>query len=174
MRLTLSQRRHREWIHFGSPEFPDWNAVQEHLDAEFDDTSKNREVVNEFPRIRFYVNTVREKKSIQKEIDMQKIQKFQFGRLYAAPKSTKTYELIDRNGRILTFRGRNPKTGDSWKQLATSTYQADETGAFEVVLLSDGTRLRGDMPCPGPRKATRRTPITKEGITKLMAALDAA
>ena len=47
---------------------------------------------------------------------MQKIQKFQTGRLYAAPKSTKTYELIDRNGHILTFRGRNPKTGDSWKR----------------------------------------------------------
>ena len=105
---------------------------------------------------------------------MQKIQKFQTGRLYAAPKSTKTYELIDRNGHILTFRGRNPKTNDSWKQTATSTYKADAIGAFEEVLLSDGTRLRGDMPCPGPKKAVQRMPITKEGITNLMAALDAA
>ena len=105
---------------------------------------------------------------------MQKIQKFHFGRLYAAPKSTKIYELIDRNGHFLTFRGRNPKTGDSWKQTATSAYKADASGAFEEVLLSDGTRLRGDMPCPGPKKAAQRTPITKEGITKLMAALDAA
>ena len=105
---------------------------------------------------------------------MQKIQKFQTGRLYAAPKSIKTYELIDRNGRILTFRGRNPKTGDSWKQTATSSYKADATGAFEDVLLSDGTRLRGDMPCHGPKKAVQKAPITKETITRLMAALDAA
>jgi hypothetical protein len=105
---------------------------------------------------------------------MQKIQKFQTGRLYAAPKSTKTYELINRDGHRLVFRVRNPKTNDSWKQTATSSYKADAIGAFEEVLLSDGTRLRGDMPCPGPKKAAQRTPITKEGITKLMAALDAA
>ena len=106
--------------------------------------------------------------------DMQKIQKFQFGRLYAAPKSIKTYELIDRNGHILIFRGRNPKNGDSWKQTATSSFKADASGAFEEVLLSDGTRLRGDMPCPGPKKAVQRMPITKEGITNLMAAHNAA
>ena len=105
---------------------------------------------------------------------MQKIQKFQTGRLYAAPKSTKTYELIDRNGRFLTFRGRNSKSGDSWKQTATSSYKADAIGAFEEVLLSDGTRPRGDMPCPGPKKAAQRMPITKEGITNLMAAHNAA
>jgi len=29
---------------------------------------------------------------------MQKIQKFQFGHIYRAPKSTKTYELLDRSG----------------------------------------------------------------------------
>ena len=105
---------------------------------------------------------------------MQKIQKFQTGRLYAAPKSTKTYELIDRNGHILTFRGRNPKTGDSWKQTATFSYKADASGAFEEVLLSDGTRLRGDMPCPGPKKAVQKAHITNEVINRLMAALDAA
>ena len=105
---------------------------------------------------------------------MQKIQKFQFGRLYAAPKSTKTYDLINRDGRRLVFRVRNPKTNDSWKQTATSTYKADAIGAFEEVLLSDGTRLRGDMSCPGPKKAVQKTPITKETITRLMAALDAA
>ena len=105
---------------------------------------------------------------------MQKIQKFQTGHLYAAPKSVKTYELIDRNGHILTFRGRNPKNGDSWKQTATSAFKADAIGAFEEVLLSDGTRLRGDMPCPGPKKAVQKTPFTKESLTKLMAALDAA
>ena len=75
---------------------------------------------------------------------MQKIQKFQFGRLYAAPKSPKTYELISRDGHHLIFRVRNPKTRDSWKQLATSTFKADETGAFEEVLLIDGVRLRSD------------------------------
>lgn len=140
----------------------------------FGGTSNNLEVEIEIPWVRFYIDTVRGKNSIQKVFDMQKIQKFQTGRLYAAPKSTKTYELIDRNGHILTFRGRNPKTGDSWKQTATSTYKADAFGAFEEVLLSDGTRLRGDMSCPGPKKAAQRSPITKEGITKLMAALDAA
>ncbi len=105
---------------------------------------------------------------------MQKIKQSQTRRLYAAPQSPQTYALIDRNGHILTFRGRNPKTGDSWKQTATSSYKADASGAFEEVLLSDGTRLRGDMPCPGPKKAAQRTPITKETITRLMAALDAA
>ena len=75
---------------------------------------------------------------------MQKIQKFQLGRLYAAPKSPKTYELISRDGYHLIFRVRNPKTRDSWKQLATSTFKADETGAFEEVLFIDGVRLRSD------------------------------
>jgi len=105
---------------------------------------------------------------------MQKIQKFQFNRIYTAPKSNKTYELINRDGHHLIFRVRNPKTRDSWKQLATSTFKANEIGAFEEVLFSDGVRLRGDMPCPGPKKADQRAPITKEGITKLASALEAA
>ena len=41
----------------------------------------------------------------QFENDMQKIQKSQFGRLYTASKSTKIYELIDRDNHFLTFRG---------------------------------------------------------------------
>ena len=73
---------------------------------------------------------------------MQKIQKFQFGHIYSAPKSTKTYELIDRNGHYLIFRVRNHKTRDSWKQIATSTYKADASGAFEEILFSDGIRLK--------------------------------
>lgn len=79
------------------------------------------------------------------KFDMQKIQKFQFGRMYAAPKSTKTYELIHRCGHFLIFRVRHSKTRDSWKLQSTSTYKADANGAFEEVLLSDGTRLRGDL-----------------------------
>ena len=75
---------------------------------------------------------------------MQKIQKFQFNRLYSATKSTRTYELINRDGHRLIFRVRNPKTNDSWKQLATSTFKADETGAFEEILFQDGVRLRSD------------------------------
>lgn len=75
---------------------------------------------------------------------MKKIQKFQFGRIYSAPKSTRTYELIDRNNHFLTFKARNPKTKDSWKLQSTSTYKADETGAFEEVLFMDGIRLRSD------------------------------
>ena len=49
---------------------------------------------------------------------MQKIQKFQIGRLYTAPKSTKTYELIERSGHHLTFRVRNPKTIGNRQQAA--------------------------------------------------------
>jgi hypothetical protein len=105
---------------------------------------------------------------------MQKIKKFQLTQVYTAPKSVKLYELVERNGHFLTFRVRNPKTRDSWKQTATSSYKADAIGAFEEVLLSDGTRLRGDMPCPGPKKAVQKAPITKEVINRLMAALDAA
>ena len=99
---------------------------------------------------------------------MQKIQKFQFGRLYAAPKTIKTYELIDRNGHFLTFRVRNPKTKDSWKQTSTSTFKADETGAFEEILFSDGVRLRSD--------AFRRVKVSvpnRQGLIELMAALAA-
>ena len=73
---------------------------------------------------------------------MQKILKFHPNHIYTAPGSSKTYELIDRNGRILTFRVRNPKTRDSWKQISTSTFKADQNGAFEEILFSDGVRLR--------------------------------
>lgn len=104
---------------------------------------------------------------------MQKIQKFQTGRLYAAPKSTKTYELINRDGHLLTFRVRNPKTRDSWKQRATSTYKADENGAFEEVLFLDGVRLRSDAWCTDPKKVRRMSPETQQGIIELMAALAA-
>ena len=34
---------------------------------------------------------------------MQKIQKFQFNRIYAAPKSSRAYELLDRSGRLLSY-----------------------------------------------------------------------
>lgn len=104
---------------------------------------------------------------------MQKIQKFQFGRLYAAPKSTKTYELINRDGHALIFRVRNPKTRDSWKQLATSTYKADHNGAFEEVLFSDGVRLRSDTWCSEPKKVRRMSAEIQQGIVELMAAVAA-
>ena len=104
---------------------------------------------------------------------MQKIQKFQFNRIYAAPKSTKTYELINRDGHRLVFRVRNPKTNDSWKQLATSTFKADETGAFEEVLFKDGVRLRADVWCSDPQKVRHMAPQTQQEIVKLMAALAA-
>ena len=99
---------------------------------------------------------------------MQKIQKFQFGRIYVAPKSAKTYELLDRSGHYLIFRVRNPKTNVSWKQTSTSTYKADETGAFEEILFSDGVRLRSDaFPL---RKASAPN---RQGLIELMAALAA-
>ena len=104
---------------------------------------------------------------------MQKIQKVQFNRIYAAPKSTKIYELINRDGFRLIFRVRNPKTRDSWKQLATSTFKADETGAFEEVLFNDGVRLRADGWCSDPKKVRRMSPQTQQGIVELMAALAA-
>ena len=104
---------------------------------------------------------------------MQKIQKFQFGRLYAAPKSAKTYELINRDGHALTFKVRNPKTRDSWKMRATSAYKADASGAFEEVLFSDGVRLRADACRPVPRKVRRMSAETQQGIVELMAALAA-
>ena len=103
---------------------------------------------------------------------MQKIQKFQFGRLYAAPRSIKTYELIDRYDHLLVFRVRNPKTRDSWKLQATSTYNADASGAFEEILFNDGVRLRSDALRP-ERKKAERFPVTRESITQLMDALAA-
>ena len=73
---------------------------------------------------------------------MQKIQKFQLNRLYAAPNSKKSFELIERNGHHLTFRVRKPKERTTYKTTAISTYKADEIGAFEEVILMDGTRIR--------------------------------
>ena len=99
---------------------------------------------------------------------MQKIQKFQFGRLYTAPKSTKTYELLDRDGHRLAFLVRNPKTRDSWKQISTSSFKADQNGAFEEVLFSDGVRLRSDA----FRKVKVPVP-NRQGLIELMAALAA-
>ena len=104
---------------------------------------------------------------------MQKIQKFQFGRLYAAPKSTKSYELLNRDGHRLVFLVRNPKTRDSWKQLVVSTFKADETGAFEEILCNDGVRLRADAWCSDPKKVRRMAPKTQQEIVELMAALAA-
>ena len=104
---------------------------------------------------------------------MQKIQKFQFGRLYAAPRSIKTYELIDRYDHLLVFRVRNPKTRDSWKLQATSTYKADASGAFEEVLFSDGVRLRSDALRPERKKARSVQSVTRESVAQLMDALAA-
>ena len=95
---------------------------------------------------------------------MQKIQKFQLNRIYATPKSTKTYEPIDRNGHLLTFRVRNPQNRDSWKQLSTSTYKADQTGAFEEVLFSDGICLRADS----LRERIRQMPRCKSIQSQLL------
>ena len=99
---------------------------------------------------------------------MQKIQKFQFGRLYTAPKSTKSYELLNRDGHRLAFLVRNPKTRDSWKQISTSSFKADQNGAFEEVLFSDGVRLRSDA----FREVKRPVP-NRQGLLELMAALAA-
>jgi hypothetical protein len=104
---------------------------------------------------------------------MQKIQKFQFNQIYRAPKSTKTYELLDRSGHHLTFRVRNPKTKDSWKQTSTSTYKADLSGAFEEVLFSDGVRLRSDSLRPERKKARSAPSVTRGSINQLMKALAA-
>ena len=104
---------------------------------------------------------------------MQKIQKFQFSHIYRAPKSTKTYELLDRSGHHLTFRVRKPKTKDSWKQTSISTYKADQSGAFEEVLFSDGVRLRSDSLLVDRKKLKREEQIPQQGIIDLMAILAA-
>ncbi|MCR5710467.1 MAG: hypothetical protein K6G79_08300 [Bacteroidales bacterium] len=75
---------------------------------------------------------------------MQKIQKFQLHQTYSAPKSKKTFELIQRNSHYLIFQVRNPKDRISYKISATSVYKADENGAYEEILLQDGTRIRSD------------------------------
>ena len=75
---------------------------------------------------------------------MQKIQKFQFSKVYSAPKSKNTFELIERNGHYLIFLVRKPKDRTSYKISATSVFKADQNGAFEEILLMDGTRIRSD------------------------------
>lgn len=104
---------------------------------------------------------------------MQKILKFQFGHIYCAPKSTKTYELVDRYDHLLVFRVRNPKTKDSWKQTSTSTYKADQSGAFEEALFSDGVRLRSDSLLVERKKLKRVAQSPQQGIIDLMAILAA-
>ena len=100
---------------------------------------------------------------------MEKIQKFSFGRLYAAPGSAKTYELIDRSGHDLTFRVWNPRTDDSWKQRAVSAYKADAAGAFEEVLFMDGVRLRSDARCTVPGTVPLGPPAVGEGVNRATA-----
>ena len=73
---------------------------------------------------------------------MQKILKFQLSQTYSASNSKKSFELIERNGHHLTFRVRKPKDRTTYKTTAISSYKADETGAFEEVLLMDGTRIQ--------------------------------
>ena len=97
---------------------------------------------------------------------MQKIQKFQFGHVYVVPKSSKTYELLDREGYSLVFLVRNPKTRDSWKQISTSSFKADQNGAFEEVLFSDGVRLRSDA-----FREVKLPVLNRQGLLELMAAL---
>jgi len=104
---------------------------------------------------------------------MQKIQKFQFGHVYVVPKSSKTYELLDRDGHRLTFLVRNPKTKDSWKQISTSTYKADQSGAFEEVLFSDGVRLRSDSVLLNRKRIKKTKLISEQGFVDLMAFLAA-
>lgn len=104
---------------------------------------------------------------------MQKILKFQFGRIYVAPKSSKTFELLGRDGHRLVFRVRNPKTRDSWKQIGVSTYKADEIGAFEEILFQDGIRLRSDSWLTEPKKIQRMSAEAQEGIIDLMSLLAA-
>lgn len=74
---------------------------------------------------------------------MQAIQKFHVSQKYYCQNSKKyVFELVEREKNYLIFRVRNLKTRDSFKIDATSFYKADELGAFEEVMLSDGSRLR--------------------------------
>lgn len=75
---------------------------------------------------------------------MQKIQKFQLYKIYSASKSKNTFELIERNGHYLIFLVRHPKDRTSYKISATSVFKADQNGAYEEILLQDGTRIRSD------------------------------
>ena len=83
---------------------------------------------------------------------MKKIQKFHPGRYYTSTNKN-WFELIDRKDGQLTFRVRKAKArSESWKQVATSTFKADDKGAFETVRFNDGTILRADSrsyPVPG-------------------------
>ena len=104
---------------------------------------------------------------------MQKIQKFQFGRIYSAPKSKTSYELISRDGHNLSFRIRKPKDSETFIIDTVSVFKADETGAFEEITLSNGSKLRSDSWCEGTKKFRRLTPRTQNNIIELMNALAA-
>jgi hypothetical protein len=76
---------------------------------------------------------------------MRTISKFKPGFIYTSPTSKNLHELHSRNGHELIFkvRPKGERTGQ-WKMSAISSFKADADGAFESVLLSDGTRLRAD------------------------------
>lgn len=73
---------------------------------------------------------------------MQSIQKFKFNQKYCAINSRKKFELVERNDNYLVFRVRKPGSRETYKTAATSTYKANEFGAFEEVFLPDGVRVR--------------------------------
>ena len=74
---------------------------------------------------------------------MQAIQKFHVSQKYYCQNSKKyVFELVEREKKYLVFRVRNVKTRDSFKIQTTSFFKADELGAFEEVMLNDGSRLR--------------------------------
>ena len=77
---------------------------------------------------------------------MPTIKKFQPNTIYSSSNSKNTYQLLERAGHYLVLLVRRPKDRTTFKITATSFYKADDTGAFEEILLMDGGRVRSNTP----------------------------
>ena len=82
---------------------------------------------------------------------MQTIKKFHPNTIYSSSSSKNTFQLLERSGHHLIFKVWKPKDRFSYKISALSTYKADEKGAFEEILLMDGSRVRSDYPAKKKR-----------------------
>ena len=82
---------------------------------------------------------------------MQTIKKFHPNTIYSSSSSKNTFQLLERNGHHLIFRVWKANDRISYIISATSTNKADEKGAFEEILLMDGSRVQSDSPAKTTR-----------------------
>lgn len=99
---------------------------------------------------------------------MQTIKKFKPERLYSTLSNNNWYELINRDGKHLTFRVRRAGTKDTWTQGADSTFKADGDGAYESVRFTDGTVVNADHYSTRLMSLDKVEPDLREAVIKTL------